>query len=64
MGRKSKVYPCKLGTIPEFVNLRYNYKLEVGKIVKFKREREGQNQWKDGIIEDVHPSGYFRLSHV
>ncbi len=54
---------CKVGTIPERIWLRYRYRIEVGKMILFRRHKfnlDGwQHEWTRGRIWRVNPDGYF-----
>ena len=57
-GRKEmKVYNCKVGTIPSQIQLKRNYKIEVGASIKWRHK--GYFHWEDGEIWKVNDDGYF-----
>lgn len=75
----SKVRSCKVGTMPECVQLYRCYKLRLGLLVRYRplhieaTSRYGlvrlmweprEKHWALGIVEDVHKSGYFRISRL
>lgn len=55
---KSKVYSCKVGTIPASIVLRYNYKIEVNKVIKFSYFYQ-PGRYLEGRITQVNSDGYF-----
>ena len=65
------VWPCKVGTIPELVQLYRRYKLRLGLVVKYRpvsatrygRYEPRQREWSTGIVEQVD-GNYFRLSRL
>ena len=62
----AKLWPGKVGTIPAAFYLRYNYRLEVGRIVLYKMQDE--MRYNRGRIEQINyfqgePS-WIRLSKV
>lgn len=52
---------CKVGTMPELIWLKHRYKIEVGKIILFRRWRtlSWEHNWKQGHIWQVNSDGYF-----
>jgi len=52
-----KIYNCKVGTLSSQIQLKRNYKIEVGKIIKWRNKDE--YQWRDGEIWSVNDDGYF-----
>ena len=57
MKRISKIYVCKVGTLPSEIRLKHNYKIEVGKQIAYRFERE--HNWQEGEIWKVNDDGYF-----
>ncbi len=55
-----KLHTCKVGTIPSRIELKYNYKIEVGKIIKWRNENEFQ--WRDGEIWKVNDEIVYSFS--
>lgn len=53
-----KKHPCKIGTIPSLVILKYRYKIKVGKRIIFREDQIG-SKWMRGKITQVNDNGYF-----
>lgn len=50
--------PCKVGTIPSLVILRYRYNIEPGKRIVFRMAAHG-TRWETSIVDRVNENGYF-----
>lgn len=61
---KQRVFNGKIGTIPAMFHLRYNYKLEIGKVVKYKQTHEGRNQYATGVITKINPYNYLFITRM
>lgn len=59
----AKVHPCKVGTVPGLVILRYNYKIEPNKRIVFRNADYG-TKWQTGIITEVNDDGYFFIEKM
>jgi len=57
-----KFVPCKIGTIPDVIWLRYKYKLRVGLRIQYRKHGESTN-WHIGYIWKVNPNGFFFVAH-
>lgn len=57
-----KFVPCKIGTIPDLIWLRYKYKLRVGLKIQYRKHGES-TKWRVGYVWKVNPNGYFFVVH-
>ena len=55
--KKTKVWPCKIGTIPMLVIIRRG-KPAVGKHLYVRENCDG-SKWSMVIVDGVNPDGYF-----
>jgi len=60
---KSKGYNRKVGTIPAYIVLRYNYKIEINKVIIFSYFYSPGKYYEDKITQ-VNSDGYFFIELI
>lgn len=58
-----KYHPCKVGTIPAIIHLRYHYRIRVGLRIEYRMREHDSGGWQEGWIYEVHDDGYFKVRH-
>lgn len=53
----SRIRPAKVGTQPWLIIFRYNYKIEIGKRIQFREEKD--RKWLTGIIDGFNENVIF-----
>ena len=60
----TELRPCKLGTMPALIQLRFGYRIREGLLIQFRHGGEGYEKWHVGRVWKVNPDGYFFVEWI